>query len=256
MLTIISPTTTMNFNKNIVLKDSSFPIFLDESNYLIDLLKSLSTSDISNLMNLSDELSNLNFNRYLNFNTSDNPKLQSILAFNGEVFNCINISNFDESDIDFANNHLRILSGLYGVLSPLDLIQPYRLEMKSKLNNNCGKDLYKFWKSKITDNLMNNLKKHDTKILVNLASSEYLRCIDLKLLKESYKFVDITFKEYDSSSNTYKVKGLYAKKARGYMVEYLVKNKINNINSLKLFNREGYKFNPSLSTDELFTFTR
>lgn len=256
MITIISPTTTMNFNKNIKLNKSSLPIFSDEVDYLIDLLKSLSTSDIKNLMSLSDELSNLNFNRYSNFNKPDNDKLQSILAFDGEVFNSMDTSNFNDLDIDFANKSLRILSGLYGVLRPLDVIQPYRLEMKTKLTNNCGKGLYKFWKSKITNHIMNELKNHDNPVLVNLASSEYIKCIDLKLLRQSYKFVDIVFKEHNPTDDTYKVKGLYAKKARGYMVEYIVKNKVNDIKSLKLFNKEGYKFNPNLSNDEVFTFTR
>lgn len=256
MITIISPTTTMNFNKNIKLNKSSLPIFSDEVDYLIDLLKSLSTSDIKNLMSLSDELSNLNFNRYSNFNKPDNDKLQSILAFGGEVFNSMDTSNFNDLDIDFANNSLRILSGLYGILRPLDVIQPYRLEMKTKFANNCGKDLYKFWKSKITNHIMRELKNHDNPVLVNLASSEYIKCIDLKLLRQSYKFVDIVFKEYNPTDDTYKVKGLYAKKARGYMVEYIVKNKVNDIKSLKLFNKEGYKFNPNLSNDEVFTFTR
>lgn len=256
MITIISPTTTMNFNKNVKLDKSSLPIFSDEVDYLIDLLKILSNSDIKDLMNLSDELSNLNFNRYSNFNKPDNKKLQSILAFDGEVFNSMNTSDFNDLDIDFANKSLRILSGLYGVLRPLDMIQPYRLEMKTKLVNNCGKDLYKFWKLKITNHIMNELKTHDNSALVNLASSEYIKCIDLKLLKQSYKFVDIVFKEYNHTNNTYKVKGLYAKKARGYMVEYIVKNKVNDIEALKLFNKEGYKFNPNLSNNEVLTFTR
>ncbi|MBO3446204.1 peroxide stress protein YaaA [Clostridium sp. CCUG 7971] len=256
MITIISPTTTMNFDKNIKLNKSSFPIFSDEVNYLIDLLKPLSSFDIKNLMNLSDELSNLNFNRYSSFNKSNNKTLQSILAFDGEVFNSMNASNFNDLDIDFANKYLRILSGLYGVLRPLDMIQPYRLEMKTKLENNCGKDLYKFWKSKITNHIMDELKNHDNSVLVNLASSEYIKCIDLKLLKQSYKFVDIVFKEYNPINDTYKVKGLYAKKARGYMVEYIVKNRVSDIEHLKLFNKEGYEFNPNLSNNEVFTFTR
>lgn len=256
MITIISPTTTMNFDKNIKLGKASLPIFSNEVDYLIDLLKPLSNSDIKNLMNLSDELSNLNLNRYSNFNKSDNKKLQSILAFDGEVFNSMNTSNFNDLDMDFANSSIRILSGLYGILRPLDIIQPYRLEMKAKLNNNCGKDLYKFWKPRITDYIIDELKNHDNPVLVNLASSEYVKSIDLKLLKQSHKFLDIVFKEYNPIDDTYKVKGLYAKKARGYMTEYIVKNKVNDTDSLKSFNKEGYKYNPELSSDEVFIFTR
>lgn len=255
MITIISPTTTMNFEKDINLKKHSSPVFLEEANYLMNILKSLSINEISNLMNLSNDLSTLNFNRYNNFSTKDNPKCQSILAFDGEVFNCMNASNFNESELIFANNHLRILSGLYGVLSPMDLIEPYRLEMKSKLVNKDGNDLYKFWKTKITNFIIDEFKNHKNKTLINLASSEYVKCINLKKIKE-YNFIDIAFKEYDPIKNIYKVKGLYAKKARGYMVSYIIKNKIDDIDSLKNFNIEGYTFNNELSTDNLFIFTR
>lgn len=256
MITIISPTTTMDFNKIQTIDLSSNPIFLDDVNYLINLLKNLSVDEVSNLMNLSEYLSNLNFNRYQNFNSKDNPRLQSILAFDGEVFNSMNSSSFTNDDLYFANKHLKILSGLYGILCPLDSIQPYRLEMKAKLDNEFGKDLYKFWKEKITNYLINNLEKHKNKILVNLASSEYIKAIDLKEIKKHAKFIDIVFKEYNPSNNTYKVKGLYAKKARGYMVNYIIKNKIDDTDSLKLFNYEGYKFNIELSNNDVFTFTR
>ena len=255
MITIISPTTTMNFNKNIKLDTQSVPVFLKDAFYLMSLLKSLSIDDVSNLMNLSKELSTLNFNRYNNFSTESNPKCQSILAFDGEVFNCMDVSSFNRYDIDFANKHLKILSGLYGVLSPLDLIEPYRLEMKSKLPNKDGNDLYKFWKSKITTFIIDELSTHENKTLVNLASSEYLKCIDLKKLND-YNFVDIIFKEYDALKDTYKVKGLYAKKARGYMASYIVKNKIDQIENLKKFNTDGYTYNSTLSTDNSFVFTR
>ena len=140
MITIISPTTTMDFNKKIDLNKDSIPFFIKESNYLIDILKTLNLEEVKNLMNLSDDLANLNISRYKNFGLENNPKSQSILAFDGEVFNCMNVSDFNKDDFEFVNNNFRILSGLYGVLSPFDLIEPYRLEMKSKLtHNNCMK---------------------------------------------------------------------------------------------------------------------
>lgn len=256
MITIISPTTTMNFNKNIKLDKSSTPIFLEEANYLMSILKSLSIDEISNLMTLSIDLSNLNFNRYSDFANANSPKCQSIVAFDGEVFNCMNISDFDDYDIEFATNHLMILSGLYGVLSPVDLIEPYRLEMKTKVSNINGNNLYKFWKTKITNYIVNELDKQSNNTLVNLASSEYLKCIDLTILRKTHKFVDIVFKEHNQINNTYKVKGLYAKKARGYMVSYIVKNKIDDIESIKKFNIDGYTYNFDLSNDEVFTFSR
>lgn len=256
MITIVSPTTTMNFNKNINIDKKSTPIFEEEIKYLIDLLKSLSKEELSSLMNLSDDLTNLNYKRHNNLLSTNNPRLQSILSFDGEVFSCMKADEFIAEDLEFANNHLRILSGLYGVLKPLDLIEPYRLEMKSKLKNISGNDLYKFWKEKISNNLINELKNHDNKVLVNLASSEYLKCIDLKTLKNDFYFIDIAFKEYNTDKDIYQTKGLYAKRARGYMVNYIVKNKIDNISDLKNFNVEGYKFSSNLSDAENYVFTR
>ena len=197
MITIISPATTMNFDKDSNLENSSNPVFKEDVNYLISILKKLNIKEISNLMNLSEDLSKLNYDRYQNLLDSNNKKLQSILAFDGEVFNSMNTSDFNEYDFNFANDHLRILSGLYGILSPLDLIEPYRLEMKAKLENKNGKDLYKFWKSKITDYIIKELKTHENKVLINLASSEYLKCIDLKPIKKDFKFIDVVFKDYD-----------------------------------------------------------
>lgn len=256
MITIISPTTTMNFDKNIKIDKYSNPYFNEDINHLTDILKSLSIDEVSSLMNLSLDLSTLNYERYSKLGSKNNPITQSILAFDGEVFNCMNVSDFDNDDIDFSNEHLRILSGLYGILKPLDIIEPYRLEMKSKLNNREGKDLYKFWKSKITNYIITELDKQSNNTLVNLASSEYLKCIDLKLLRQTHNFVDVVFKEYNPSKDTYTVKGLYAKKARGYMVSYIVKNKIDNVCDLKDFNVEGYSFNNELSTSDVYVFTR
>ncbi|WP_296648955.1 peroxide stress protein YaaA [Romboutsia sp. 13368] len=256
MIIIISPATTMNFDKTIELEKASTPVFSKDVNYLISLLREFNINDISELMNLSEDLSKLNYDRYQNFSNENNKKLQSILAFDGEVFNSIKVSDFTESDFDFINEHLRILSGLYGVLYPFDLIEPYRLEMKAKLKNNCGNGLYKFWKSKITSLLIEELKNTDNKVLVNLASSEYLKCIDLKAIKKEFKFIDVVFKDYDVKSDTYKVKGLYAKKARGYMCRFIVKNKVDTIEDLLKFNIEGYAYNSELSNEEVITFTR
>ena len=256
MITIISPATTMNFDKDSNLKDYSNPIFKEDINYLISILKRLDIKEISNLMNLSEDLSKLNYDRYQNLLDSNNKKLQSILAFDGEVFNSMNTSDFNEYDFRFSNDHLRILSGLYGILSPLDLIEAYRLEMKTKLENKNGNDLYKFWKSKITNQIIKELEAHENKVLINLASSEYLKCIDLKLIKKDFNFLDIVFKDYDLKTNTYKVKGLYAKKARGYMCRFIIKNKIDCIDDLLKFNIEGYTYNNKLSHGDVITFTR
>lgn len=256
MITIISPTTTMDFSKNILATKSTTPIFHNEANYLINLLKDSDEEYVSSLMSLSSELTSLNVQRYKNFGQANNQKVQSILAFSGEVFSCMDVSDFSDVDFTFANNHIKILSGLYGSLSPLDLIEPYRLEMKAKLNNHMGDNLYKFWKEKITDHLSSTLECQNNPILVNLASSEYLKSIDLKSIRKNYKFLDVVFKDYNSKSQTYKVLGLYSKKARGYMVRYIIKNKIDNIDKLKEFNEFGYTYNSSLSTEDVFVFTR
>lgn len=256
MITIIAPSTTMNFNKNLNLNYSYKPHFQDESNYIINILKKLSIEEISNLMNLSYELSTLNSHRYKIFSSQNNTKAESILAFDGTVFNSMNTNNFNKEDFEFANKNLRILSGLYGILKPLDIIEPYRLEMKVKLKNECGNDLYDFWKSKITNYLINELNHHDNKVLINLSSLEYLKSIDLKLIKNKFRFIDIKFKEYDIKKDTYQVKGLYAKKARGYMVSFIIKNRINNLYDLQKFNLYGYKLNEELSNSDSLIFTR
>ncbi|MDU4936605.1 MAG: peroxide stress protein YaaA, partial [Peptostreptococcaceae bacterium] len=144
----------------------------------------------------------------------------------------------------------------YGVLSPLDLIEPYRLEMKAKLVNNEGSNLYKFWKPKITNFLAQELSTHDNKILLNLASSEYVKAIDLKILGNSCKFVNVEFKEYNDKTDKFRVIGMYSKQARGHMARFIIKNKIDNLEDLKSFNLNGYKYNENLSSDTDFIFTR
>ena len=255
MITIISPATTMNFDRFVDIK-SSKPFFNKDIKKLIDLLKSLNTIEIGNLMNLSDDLANLNYDRYKILGTDKSKYLQAILAFDGQVFNCINVDDFNYDDFEFANNHLRIMSGLYGILKPFDLIQSYRLEMKAKLKNELGNDLYKFWKDKLTSYLYDELLNQNDKTLVNLASNEYSKAINLKSLSKNFNVINIEFKDYRESMNSYKVIGIYSKKARGYLTRYIIKNKINNINELKNFNYDGYIFNNELSDSNNFIFTR
>lgn len=255
MITIISPATTMNFDRNVDIK-SSKPFFDKDIKKLIDILKSLDIIEIRNLMNLSDDLANLNYDRYKILGTDKSKYLQAILAFDGQVFNCINVDDFNDDDFEFANNHLRIMSGLYGILKPFDLIQSYRLEMKAKLKNDLGNDLYKFWKNKLTSYLYDELLNQNDKTLVNLASNEYSKAINLKSLSKDFNIINIEFKDYRENSNSYKVIGLYSKKARGYLTRYIIKNKIDNINELKNFNYDGYVFNNELSDSNNFIFTR
>ena len=255
MITIISPATTMNFDRNVDIKFSK-PFFDKDIKKLIDMLKSLDIIEIGNLMNLSDDLANLNYDRYKVLGTDKSKYLQAILAFDGQVFNCINVDDFNDDDFEFANNHLRIMSGLYGILKPFNLIQSYRLEMKAKLKNELGNDLYKFWKNKLTSYLYDELLNQNDKTLVNLASNEYSKAINLKSLSKDFNIINIEFKDYRENSNSYKVIGLYSKKARGYLTRYIIKNKIDNINELKNFNYDGYVFNTELSDSNNFIFTR
>lgn len=255
MITIISPATTMNFDINTNFK-SSTPFFESEVKYLISILKKLTRDEISALMNLSNDLTNLNFDRYQKLGTESSKYLQALLAFDGQVFNCIKVNEFDESDFEFANAHLRILSGLYGVLKPLDMIQSYRLEMKAKLKNEQGNDLYKFWKEKITDYVYNELNNQENKTLLNLSSNEYSKAINLKKLSKDFQVVNVEFKDFKESSNTYKVIGIYSKKARGHLTSYIIKNKIDSIEGIKNFNYDGYTFNANLSDSNSIIFTR
>lgn len=255
MITIISPATTMNFDISTNLKCSR-PFFGSETKSLISTLKNLNKDEISSLMSLSDDLASLNFDRYQVLGTDSSKYLQALLAFDGQVFNCINVDDFNESDFEFSNNHLRILSGLYGVLKPLDMIQSYRLEMKAKFKNEYGNDLYKLWKTKITTYLHGELSNQSNKVLLNLASNEYSKAINIKDLSKSFNIVTVEFKDFKESSNSYKVIGLYSKKARGYLTRYIIKNKIDNIDGIRNFNYDGYTFNKDLSDSKTIIFTR
>jgi hypothetical protein len=201
-------------------------------------------------MFLSEKLSKLNFDRFQAFKTPfslDNAK-QALLAFKGDVYNGINASSLSIEDLDFAQNNVRMLSGLYGVLRPLDLIQPYRLEMGTKLGNVHGKNLYDYWGSDISE----VLNEDEEKLIVNLASNEYFKAIDKKILKA--QILDIVFKE--KKNDTYKVIGIYAKRARGLMINYIIRNRLTDAEVLKDFSDEGYLYNQELSSDSSWVYVR
>jgi hypothetical protein len=201
-------------------------------------------------MSLSEKLSKLNFDRFQAFKTPfslDNAK-QALLAFKGDVYNGINASSLSVKDLDFAQKNVRMLSGLYGVLRPLDLIQPYRLEMGTKLSNAQGNNLYDYWGSGISE----VLNEDEQKLIVNLASNEYFKAIDKKLLKA--QILDIVFKE--KKNDTYKVIGIYAKRARGLMINYIIRNRLTDAEVLKDFSDEGYLYNQDLSSDSTWVYVR
>nr|ADI18545.1 uncharacterized protein conserved in bacteria [uncultured gamma proteobacterium HF4000_23L14] len=201
-------------------------------------------------MSLSENLSKLNFDRFQAFKTPfslDNAK-QAFLAFKGDVYNGINASSLSDKDLDFAQKNVRMLSGLYGVLRPLDLIQPYRLEMGTRLINAKGNNLYDYWGSGISE----VLNEDEEELIVNLASNEYYKAIDKKMLKA--QILDIVFKE--KKNETYKVIGIYAKRARGLMINYIIRNRLTDAEVLKDFSDEGYLYNQELSSDKTWVYVR
>jgi len=249
MLAIISPSKTQDFSQ------CDIDIFsqtrqIESSNELIGILKNKSKSQIAKLMSISEKLSELNFDRFQNFQlpfTLKNAK-QAILAFKGDVYNGINAPELSHEDLEFAQGKVRMLSGLYGVIRPLDLIQPYRLEMGTKLSNEKGSDLYDYWGSDISS----VLNEDEPDLIVNLASNEYSKAIDKKTLNAD--ILDIVFKE--KKGDNYKVIGIYAKRARGLMVNYIIRNRLDKPEELKDFTDEGYRFDKGLSNDSSWVFLR
>ncbi|MDP6163168.1 MAG: peroxide stress protein YaaA [Candidatus Thioglobus sp.] len=249
MLAIISPSKTQDFSECNI-ENFSQTRQQESSNELIDILKNKSQAQISKLMSISEKLSALNFERFQKFKipfTLDNAK-QAILAFKGDVYNGIDAPSLTAEDLDFAQDKVRMLSGLYGVIRPLDLIQPYRLEMGTKLSNAKGKDLYDYWGSDIS----NVLNDDESELIVNLASNEYSKAIDKKSLNA--KILDIVFKE--KKGDSYKVIGIYAKRARGLMVNFIIRNRLDNPEALQDFSDEGYRFDSELSNDTTWVYLR
>ncbi len=255
MISIISPAKTLDLDSKIDMYKVSEPLFLDEAEELINILKSLIPEQIMDLMNISEVLSEVNFKRYQNWNRDVNrDSRQAIFIFSGEVYRGLKAKDFNNEDLEFANKHLKILSGLYGILNPLDIIKPYRLEMGVKLKNAAGKNLYAFWGDKIANYLNGELQHHEDKVLLNLASEEYSKSVVFKSLDKDINVITPIFKE--KRGNTYRVIAVYAKKARGLMANYIVKNKIDRVKDIKKFCEEGYEYSEKLSSDNKWIFTR
>lgn len=236
MITLISPAKTLDLSTS-ELPVHSFPDFQKETFELVKIMKKKSAKDLQDLMGISENLAVLNKQRFIDFQKSfeiHNSK-QALLAFKGDVYLQIDVDNYTKDDFDFAQERLRILSGLYGLLKPLDLIQPYRLEMGIRLENKKGKNLYDFWGTRIAKTI-NEVAGNET--LVNLASHEYFKAVDQKILKP--KVITPVFQEYRNGK--YEVIGLFAKKARGMMVNHIIKNRINQPELLKTFNEANYEW--------------
>jgi len=252
MLVVISPAKTLDFETPARTNIASMPKFLDDSQTLVERMRELAPADIAKLMKISDKLSVLNSTRYETWSlpfTPDNAK-QALLAFKGDVYTGLDAETLAPEQDEYAQQHLRILSGLYGIVKPLDLIQPYRLEMGTKLSNTRGKDLYQFWGDKITDSLNAELEQND--VLINLASNEYFKSVRPKSLKA--RIITPVFK--DTKNGVQKIISFYAKKARGLMVRYMIDNQINHAEALKNFDVTGYQFEASQSSENEWVFTR
>ncbi len=254
MLMIISPAKKLDTDSPTSTQLHSQPAFLPQSQMLIDTAKQLSVEDISALMKISPKLGLLNFERFHDWQTPftlDNAK-QAIFTFKGDVYTGLDADSLDESALEWANAHLSILSGLYGLLKPLDLMQAYRLEMGTKLANPKGANLYEFWGEQLTDALNAQLAEQDLPVLVNLASNEYYKVLQPKSI--AARIVTPVFK--DEKNGAYKIISFYAKKARGLMVRWAIDHRVQDVNQLKDFDSEGYYFCPEDSTENTWVFKR
>jgi len=254
MLYVISPAKNLDYETPPVTETYTQPELLADAQELMETCVKLTPLDLSNLMHISDKLAGLNVARFTEWQpnfTPDNAK-QAILAFNGDVYTGIDAESFSQQDFDYCQTHLRILSGLYGLLKPLDLMQAYRLEMGTKLENSRGKNLYEFWGDIITNKLNEQIAATNSEMLVNLASTEYFKSVKKKQLNA--QLITPMFKDWKNGQ--YKMISFFAKKARGMMVQYLVKNKIENLDGLLKFDLAGYEYNPELSKPNEPCFTR
>lgn len=253
MLTLISPAKKLDYEQQDERRPHTQPELLDHAQELLSDLKTLSPQDVCALMGLSDKLGALNYERFQAWQrpfTAENAK-QAVLAFKGDVYQGLDAESMSDEDLKWAQDNLRILSGLYGVLRPLDLMQPYRLEMGTKFSNNRGKDLYSFWDG-VINNQLNSLLEEPNAVLVNLASNEYFKAVKEKTL--SARIVTPVF--MDNKDGKYKMISFFAKKARGLMAAFIIKNKITDVELLKNFDSDGYSFNASLSEADKWVFTR
>lgn len=254
MLIVISPSKTLNVEIVPQIPIFSQPDFVDEAAGLVSMLRKYSPAMLQKLMQINPKLAELNANRYLEWQqpfTPENAK-PALLTFKGEVYNGIKAETMSEEDMLFLQDRLRILSGLYGALRPLDLMQPYRLEMGTKLKVKRKKDLYHFWGLKITDHINDALRNSGQKYLINLASNEYFNALDVR--KINAEIITPTFMDF--SGGKYKFITVYGKKARGMMVRFIAQNRIEEVEKLKLFDEKGYYYNDQLSEGNNWVFTR
>ncbi|NCF32793.1 MAG: peroxide stress protein YaaA [Proteobacteria bacterium] len=254
MLAILSPAKTLDYQTPLTTDKSSAAEFNGESKELIATLRKFAPADIASLMKISDKLAELNHRRYAEWQPkpSDDNARPAVFAFKGDVYQGLDAGSMSARDINFAQKHLRVLSGLYGLLRPLDLMQPYRLEMGTRLATRRGSNLYEFWGNKVTDHINKALAEQSSKVLVNLASNEYYNVVQPERIDG--RILNINFKELRDGK--YRFVSFSAKKARGLMARYMVDQRITRVSKLRQFNVDNYAFNDALSDDDNWIFTR
>ncbi|MBW2437857.1 MAG: peroxide stress protein YaaA [Deltaproteobacteria bacterium] len=254
MIVVMNSSKTLDMQLPARTSEHSSPEFSAECASLVKALRKLSAAELASLMKISEKLAVLNVARYRKWKMrpGSSDAKQALLAFKGDVFEAMNIDTYTVEAFDFAQRHLRILSGLYGILRPLDLIQPYRLEMATQLSTRSAKNLYEFWGDKIHHSLNALKKKKKSGVLINLASQEYFKTVKANRL--SATVITPVFKEQQDS--TYRVVAIYAKKARGRMCDFMIRRRLKQPPDLKSFNLDGYRFRAKLSTDTQWVFVR
>jgi len=254
MLITLSPSKGQDFIEPPLSKTYSMPADIKDSELLIKELRKVNRKKLQEMMSVSENIAKLNVGRFKAFSTPFNTKnsKQALFAFKGDVYGGLDLEKFTEEDYRYAQDHLRILSGLYGCLRPLDLIQPYRLEMKTRLKNVRGDNLYQFWDERITRSINKELDKQKEPILVNLASNEYFKSVKPKLLEG--RLLNINFKE--TKDDKTRIVAIFAKRARGMMADFIIRNRIEKLEDIKKFKLGGYKFNKLLSDEKQWTFER
>lgn len=260
MIILLSPAKIQNFKQDLDLvpdsikKNFTTPLFIKEAEYLVKLMRKLKADELARLLSINNQLTQLNFDRIFQWQlpfSTENSK-QAAFVFDGEVYRGLSFKTFNDTQIEFAQSHLRLLSGLYGILRPLDLIQAYRLEVSSKLENKQGADLYKFWTDKITKHLASQLKSLKQDTILNLASGEYSKSIDFPKLKA--RVVSPEFFEYKSDKLKQIV--IYTKRARGLMASFAIRESITTVDDIVAFDYEGYRYDPMISTPDRPIFVR
>lgn len=254
MLLVISPAKTLDYQSKVKIRTHTIPDYLDDAQLLINRARGFSVLDIAELMQVSINIAELNFERFHSWSlpfTVQNAR-QAVLAFKGDVYTGLDVDSFTSTDFKYAQAHLRILSGLYGLLRPLDLMQPYRMEMGRKIETERGHNLYQFWREKITDGLNKQLQRLKSRYLINLASQEYFKSIESRRLIA--EIITPEFREWKGGQ--YRMIGVYAKQARGRLSRFIIRNRLTEPEAMQGFDADGYRFNDKLSSDAKLVFTR